>query len=162
EASGQVARARCFAREDPIQVVIVPGDAPGRLVDKPRPTTQLIHHVRDYLDRRRLLTTRLEVLGPTYEDVYVRAEVVLKPQYIGRFNDVATELKAALRTFVHPLSGHAEESGWPMGRTLHKSELYYVLEKDARVDSVAALELRGPDHAPTENLYLDTRAFPYF
>ena len=141
-ASPEVARVRCLPPDNEsgvVTVIVVPkGEA-----ERPMPSTGLIRYVEDYLDRRRLVTTKIRVLGPAYRAVTVDAEVVLKPQALGAADEVARLSESAVRDFLHPLTGGAKKAGWEFGRSVHISELYYLLEKELDVDHVATLELNG-------------------
>jgi hypothetical protein len=90
-----VARARCFPRrnlesgnalagstDEPghISVVIIPIQTNNE--SNPQPTPELLQKVADDLEPRRLLTTRVHVVGPTYLTVRVRLTLVLKPDAV--------------------------------------------------------------------------------
>ena len=101
-----VARARCLPRrnlesgnalagsiDEPghVSVVIIPFAAGGE--NNPQPTRELLQKVASDLEPRRLLTTRVHVVGPTYVTVRVRLTLVLKPDAVEdqfRFSMAAT------------------------------------------------------------------------
>lgn len=154
-APERVSRARCVPRrnfdsEDPlarsadrpghVSVVIVP-QAEG---SSPQPGADLIALVADYLEPRRLLTTRVHVVGPRYVQVGVQLTLVLKPD--AREETVRRQAAGAVRDFLHPLRGGPQGSGWPFGRNVYVSEIYGLLdalpgvdyvEKTARPDDIA-------------------------
>ncbi len=130
------------------------------------------------------------MIGPRYEDVRLYAEVKPLPHYVGRFPDLKLMIEQRLRAFIHPLPGpghFSDDAGWPIGRTLHKSELYYVIEKIPGVDYVETLSIwgwmkharpedgmRSEDQPPQsdtiawernesqDNIYIERHAFHYF
>ncbi len=164
QASGQVAKAKCFSQTDPVQVVIVPKGGPKQ--ERLRPPGRLVREVQEYLDRHRLMTARVRVMGPYYDDIWLSVEVVPVASHVDRFPELRTTIVERLRTFVHPLPGRGhgpQDDGWPMGRTLHISELFYVLERVPGVDYVDKLTMRKwEDPESQDNIYIGDQAFPYF
>ncbi|HSN77448.1 MAG TPA: baseplate J/gp47 family protein, partial [Anaerolineae bacterium] len=90
EADADVARARCLPRRNldseneaapstdkpgHVSVVIVPRSA----AVAPEPGAALVQTVFNYLERRRLLTTQLHVVGPRYVAFGIRLTMQLKP-----------------------------------------------------------------------------------
>jgi hypothetical protein len=145
DPQARVKRARCVPRrnlasenilarsvEKPahVSVVIVPGGEGSRLV----PTDDLIQVVADYLEPRRLITTRVHVVGPRYFSVGVRLTLVLKPDAL----EAAVRAKAveALQEFLHPLTGGLDGRGWPFGRSVYVSEIYALLDMQPGVDYI--------------------------
>ena len=145
----QVARARCVperslepddlpTRSKPrpghVSVIIVPTAGPLPAPGPPVPASGLLKSVRDYLQPLRLLTTRLHVVGPRYVRVGVRFTLTLKPDWLEK--DVRPAAVIALRTFLSPLTGGADGSGWPFGRNVYVSEIYELLDGVRGVDFV--------------------------
>jgi predicted phage baseplate assembly protein len=157
----RVRRARAWAALDPVDVcldasgtvtlVIVPA-LPAR---RPAPTAGLIRAVRRWLDRRRVLCTRLLVVGPTYLDVGVRATVqALRSADVDRVRD---DVARALDAFLDPLAGGPAGRGWPFGRDVYRSEILQVIDGVSGVDHVLALTLSAsadgePREADCDNL----------
>lgn len=144
-ADARVARARCVPRrnldsENPlasqidrpghVSVVIVPNDESS----KPAPDSDLIQAVQNSLEPRRLLTTRIHVVGPRYFGVGVRLTLVLKPDALEK--DVRPVVVKALQRFLHPLTGGPADTGWPFGRNVYVSEIYELLDTQPGVDYV--------------------------
>ena len=148
EASNQVARAKCLPahrQEGEITVVIVPKAQPGQTpTDRLQPSRELLKRVHAYLDERRLLTTRLQVLGFRYRDISIQAEVVLKSSSGDALN-VKARVEEKLRAFLHPLQGGPDQKGWPFGMAVSKSDLYMVLEKIEGIYYVAGVQIRDED-----------------
>lgn len=137
EASGKVAKAKCLPENGEIKIIIVPkGDS-----EKLRPGNMLLQTIRGYLDSRRLITTRLRVTGPGYAGVSIEAEVAVIPEKVELIYEIKNKMEHGLRTFFHPLKGGSAGSGWPMGRPVYISEIYYVLEHVEGVDFVRRLTL---------------------
>ncbi|MHB1224676.1 MAG: baseplate J/gp47 family protein [Gemmatimonadaceae bacterium] len=141
----RVRRARAWAELDPayagmtvpgtVSVVVVPSLPAGR----PTPSAGLLRAVRRYLDRRRVLCTRLAVVGPQY--VEVRARAVVRTTVGADAARVREDVARALDRFLDPLVGGPAGRGWPFGRDVYRSEVLQVIDGVAGVDHVLALTL---------------------
>ncbi len=160
EASPLVGAARCYAEEGLVHVVVVPASDDPR----PLPNQRLVSDVSDYLDARRLINTRIRVEGPVYQTIELQTRVVLRPSYQGHFAEVAARIRQALHLFVHPLKGGSDGSGWPMGRALHLSELYYLLESVDGIEVVEEVRIRreGTFDWTATRISIPALAFPHF
>jgi hypothetical protein len=113
--------------------------------DEPIPDEELelTRHIRDevhsYLDERRLLATRLEIMAPQYVPVAVMAQVRAKAGSDSR--QVAADVEKRLYRYINPVHGGLDESGWPFGRSLSLSDVYAVIQKSTGVDYVDEVEL---------------------
>ena len=159
ETSSEVALAKCFTDNGEIKVVILP----KRDTERPRPTYGLIQKIAQYLDERRLITTKLKVVGPEYEGIVINVHVILTSLYVGRFPEMKGPMEGELKNFLHPLQGGPKGQGWPMGRTVHVSELYGLLEMVEGVDYVEKIRMkRWNTDQWVEKIKIGSRAFPYF
>jgi predicted phage baseplate assembly protein len=141
----RVRRARAWAALDPsypcldasgtVTVVVVPTLPLGR----PMPSAGLLRAIQRYLSRRRVLCTRLVVVGPQYLDVRVDAVVRALPS--ADTARVERDVRAALGTFLDPLVGGPAGRGWPFGRDVYRSEILSVIDGVAGVDNVVSLTL---------------------
>lgn len=147
-ANPRVARAQCVPRRalDPknpasvntnqdghVSVIIVPDTAEEGKPDDDL-IGELINVVKSYLDERRLLTTRVNVVGPSYLNVAVHVTLFLKPDAVQE--NVRTSAEKALRDFFSPLAGGPDKRGWPFGRYVYVSEVYALLDRLPGVDYV--------------------------
>jgi hypothetical protein len=143
----RIARARAWAGVHPaypcleapgvVTVVIIP-DLP---VDRPEPSPGLLAAVQRYLDRRRMICTRLEVVGPEYLEVRVRARVQTR---IGAdASRVKSAIQSALKEFLDPHVGGPDHLGWPFGRDVHRIEILQLIAAVPGVDHVVELSLSG-------------------
>ncbi len=140
DAEERIARAHCVPQlnlelDDPglrhlqrpghVSVVIVPFAGTD--------LASLTALVADYLEPRRLLGTRVHVVGPRYVPLSVRATLRLLPDAIeGVVRELAVE---ALMAYFDPVAGR-DGTGWPFGRDVHASEIYRLLDGLAGVDFV--------------------------
>jgi predicted phage baseplate assembly protein len=145
----------CYPAPGVVTVLVLPYLPASR----PAPSRGLLAAVASFLNRRRVLGTRVEVAGPSYVEVRVRARVKALPGASGEA--LARRLRAALDSFLHPLTGGPEGSGWSFGRAVYISEVYQVLDETEGADHVLALELIGPDgRVRCDNLCLPPDGLP--
>lgn len=125
----------CLHAPGVITLVVLPYLPAGR----PRPSAGLLGRVRAYVASRTILGTTIQVVGPEYIPVAVRAQVqAAAGADPARVNE---RLVAALDAFFDPLTGGPEGTGWPFGRDIYRSEVLQVLDETPGVDHVLSLEL---------------------
>lgn len=93
--------------------------------ERPEPTTALLTTVQRYLERRRVLTSEIHVVGPHYSTVTVSARLWARPEVDRRA--LMREARRALAQFFHPLKGGPDGRGWPIGRAVYRAELLALL-----------------------------------
>jgi predicted phage baseplate assembly protein len=125
----------CLNAQGIISVVALPYLPP----DRPFPSAGLLAAVHDYLFPRRVIGTRVEVVGPVYKEVIVQAQVKALP-HASRL-EVGQRIIASLNHFFHPLQGGPDGSGWPFGRDVFRSEVLQVIDETPGVDHVNSLAL---------------------
>lgn len=159
EATGEVARVHVRTDDSGIvEILIVPHSLEGD-EGKPTASPDLCARVKQYIDKYRLITTRIDVCGPTYIDFTLQAEVVLLPGVCHQAQQIRQEIVEAVRGFFHPLTGDMTGTGWPIGRPVHISELYYILENEPGVDHVAKMMLNNQPE--TRKIEIPDQACPY-
>jgi hypothetical protein len=148
----QLARARAWANLHPVYPCLkAPGVItmvimPSLPVRQPQPSRGLLDAVRQYLNRRRILTTRVEVVGPTYLEVRIRAKVqAISGASAAR---VREDILQALNRFLSPQSGNGDQPGWPFGRDVYRAEVLQVIDGVSGVDYVNSLELLPGEGEP--------------
>jgi Baseplate J-like protein len=133
----------CYKAPGMITVIILPFLPAG----KPVPTRGLIRAVSTYLRPRRVIGTRVEVVGPTYLEVAVNA--VVQSQRGADKTALQQRLLAALNAFLDPLKGGPDGAGWPFGRDVYRAEILRILSEVDGVDYVFSHEL-VPGHGPAQ------------
>jgi hypothetical protein len=143
----RVARARAWGNTHPdypclqasgiVTVVILPDMA----VRKPVPSAGLIAAVKRFLDRRRIVCTRVEVRGPEYLEVGVNARV--RARGGAERSAVLRRILQTVNQFLDPLAGGPDGRGWPFGRDVYRSEILQLLDSASGVDHVLSLTLRS-------------------
>jgi hypothetical protein len=115
-------------------------------VPRPTPSAGLKRAVASYLQHKRVIGTRVIVVGPDYLEVSVRAKVKAFAG-VSRSN-LQQKIVAALNNFLHPLTGGPQGTGWPLGRDLYRSEVMQLIDQVVGVDNLVLLELIANDCGP--------------
>lgn len=153
-AGSRIGRARAFVDMHPhiapdlraagcVTVVVVPWLPAAR----PQPTAGLLAAVTRALVPRRLVGTRVFVIGPTYATVDVVA--TLSATAAADAAAALAGVRAALGRFLHPLTGGPLGRGWPFGRAVYRSEVMRVIDETAGVDYVDHLTLALAGQPPS-------------
>jgi len=149
EASGEVGQARCLPTRDCkglpkagwVTVVITPKSK----VAKPTPSPALLRCVETYLKNRALTNLKnveqIYVKGPEYIEATVLAKVV--PSEPEKSDDVELAILKRLETFLHPLRGGPDLTGWKLGRDVFLSEVYAEIETVPGVDHAGKMRLQA-------------------
>jgi hypothetical protein len=145
-----VARAWCFARrnlEAPtaeerqrdrpghISLLFVPGDpwiTDGEL-------QSIRERIKEYVEPRRLLTSRLHVVGPRYVGAGIRIRADLSAGFIPAV--VEQRIRLDLERFFDVRHGGEDHSGWPLGRSVYTADIYRRVGTIAGVSRVIAIHL---------------------
>ncbi|HEX3131865.1 MAG TPA: putative baseplate assembly protein [Thermoanaerobaculia bacterium] len=128
-----------------VSVVIWPRED-SRHPTAPRPDRTLLRAVCRWLDSRRLVTTELYVIPPTYRKVAVAVGLRAKPGY--GVEAVRHWVDQVIRQYLAPLPpyGPAGE-GWPLGRRVHGPELEAAALQVEGVEFLEGLSVAGWDEA---------------
>jgi hypothetical protein len=125
----------CLQAPGMIMLIILP-DMP---VARPTPSPGLLRAVARYLDRRRVIGTRVDVVGPSYLEIAVHARV--KALSGASKTTLQRKIADALNEFLDPLKGGPDGTGWPFGRDVYRSEIMQVIDEVVGVDHVFSLDL---------------------
>lgn len=108
------------------------------------PSINLCQNLWDYLDDRRLLTTRHHIVLPVDVQLTVSATLYLiDGASVDQVQKAANKL---LQCFFHRSESgpYWQGQGYPIGRSLPQSEIYALLDGIAGVDYVRDVRLRAP------------------
>lgn len=145
EASASVARAKCLSKSGKngeVRVVIVPRVYEERRYDtKPYPTQELQRRVKEYLEDRKLIGTRVSIEGPVYVDVSIKANVVLKKS-ISEGGYLKEKIENIIRQDLHPVFGMRGD-GWGFGFPLQKDYIASLIENIQEVHHVDDVVLKN-------------------
>jgi predicted phage baseplate assembly protein len=110
----------------------------------PMPDFVLLRSVARYLDARRLVTTELYVVPPTYREMVVSVGIQVKAGY--QVDAVRQWVDTILRQYLAPLPPLGPDgNGWPLGRTVRRAELEAVAVQVEGVEYMTGLSLAVPD-----------------
>src|SRR4051794_39165137 len=158
QGGAPVARVRCVAGRDlaaadpsarrapapaSVSVVVVPPRPADAGDGLPEPGPDLLAGLAAFFEPRRLLGTRLHVVGPRYVPVGIGADLVVADDAAPAA--VLAGARAALAGFLDPLTGGPEGAGWPFGRPVWVSEIYAVLGGVPLVSYVEGVALTTGD-----------------
>ena len=159
EADKWVARAYCLPRRDlrmnfdteragHVGLIVIPkGGREAELLE-------IIAKVEDYLEPRRLLTTRLHVVGPQYLQIHIELTVAPLPDVLE--TDLEKKVIEALKTFFDHLEGGKDRKGWVFGRSVFVSGICELVDRIPGVDSVSKVDLsRTEPNLPNRRIETD-------
>ena len=138
----------CVEAVGVVTVIVLPHLPAG----SPMPSLDVLRAVSAHLAGHRIVGTRVEVTGPTYTVVNVRARVGAN-RLAGRA-ELARRVGDALDRFFHPLHGGPDGIGWPFGRDVVRSEVLQVADAVPGVEHVLDLELVSTSGVSCGNLCL--------
>ncbi|HEX3048553.1 MAG TPA: baseplate J/gp47 family protein [Bacillota bacterium] len=120
-----------------VTVMVIPGN------EAFLPSAALKNIVWNYLEERRLITTRVHVTGPFYRKFTL--EIALAFEKNAREQGIRSEISAKIKEYFSPLTGGPEGKGWPLGRGVYPSEIFRLVERTSGVDHAQRLIIRDED-----------------
>jgi Baseplate J-like protein len=161
-----VGRAECMPLFDPktkapdaagvVSVVVWPAQD-LKHPNAPVPDRALLRQVCTWLDARRLVTTELYVIPPTYRKIAVAVGLQAKPGY--GIEAVRRWVELVLRQYLAPLPPFGPEGqGWPLGRAIYGPELEAAALQVEGVLFIECLRLAQWDEAGQQWIEAGTSA----
>ncbi len=137
------APSRTPERAGVVSVVVWPQED-AQHPNAPLPNRNLLRSVCMWLDARRLVTTELYVIPPTYHKVAVSVGVHVKPGY--GVEAVRRWVELVIRQYLAPLPPYGPSGGgWPLGRRVHGPELEAAALQVEGVEFLEGLRVAGFD-----------------
>ena len=158
---GKVKRAICLPKVDltnsstnsaaHISLVIVPEIKDNQS----KASEELKQKLWDWLDKRRLLTTRHHVVEPSYLKLQIRMQLFLEDGASAK--KVKDKAINEIKEFFHPLNSgkYWNVEGFPFGQNIFLSDIYRLLETLPGVNYLEGLTLI-PDDAEETNIKTKT------
>ncbi len=150
-----VGRADCLALFDPrtkaddaagVVTVVVWPRVDLKHPNAPMPDRTLLSQVCRWLDARRLVTTELNVIPPTYRKIAVSVGLQAKPGY--GIEAVRRWVELVIRQYLAPLPPYGPSGGgWPLGRAVYGPELEAAALQVEGVQFIECLRLAVWDEA---------------
>jgi hypothetical protein len=124
-----------------VSVVVWPRDD-AKHPNAPLPDANLLRTVCAWLDDRRLVTTELYVIPPTYRKVAVSVALQVQPGY--GVEAVRRWVELVIRQYLAPLPPYGPSGqGWPLGRRVYGPELEAAALQVEGVEFLEQLEVAG-------------------
>jgi hypothetical protein len=133
----------CYPAPGAVSLIVVPRCS----LPAPLPSQALLDAVARYIAPRRLVTSEVHLVAPRYRRVAVYATLALDCEVDS--DGTLVRAIAAIAAFFDPLTGGPDSGGWPIGRTVYRSEVLALLADMDGVIRVTDFGLKGPgDDAP--------------
>lgn len=117
-----------------------PNDAPPLVTqDMVNVDQSLEKKIDRFLDKRRLITTRLGIDSVRLKNFEINMHVFIKKEQ----NEIDMEktIRQKIYDLLDIINGYFDKRGWPLGRNVYESEIYRLIEDIDGVDHVSALKL---------------------
>lgn len=147
QVSRSVVRSKCIPHMNPdgnkdtgwITLIIIPNT-----IDRPpEPNHELISVVKSQIKKVCMQTItneqKLHVRGAKYKKVKIKAKI--QPKDVSKAAAVEQQILQSLDTFLDPIHGGNDNTGWKFGTALCKSMIIGVLKSVNEVDYVAICEI---------------------
>lgn len=143
EASRDIARVKLFLSLDSQGAYHTGGNTmvilPFLDEPMPKPSFVLREQVESYIRGRSAAVSTFNVIAPEYVRISVRAKLTTRQTaYANRIEENAI---AKLGTYLHPLEGKTDGSGWDFGESVCVSDVALWLERIEDVESISTLEI---------------------
>ncbi len=102
---------------------------------------ELVGFVKDYLNPRTLIGTKIEVKQPVYSDVNIELKVVCHHYAIPE--KIETDIKNSILQHLDPFFGGDDKTGWPYRRSLSIYEIARIVEETDGVKQVESTMFDG-------------------
>lgn len=151
----------CVPHPGEVTIVVVPTPAPGSVrpgVAPPSPSPGFRETVRNFLNARRTVTTRVHVTGPRWVEVIVRGRVFLRRG--AALDEARRRVEERLNQFLDALEGGPSPGGgWPFGRAVFPSGIHECLAALPQVEFTTEIGLNGNE--PEQSLVLPPQGLPF-
>lgn len=126
-------------KEPGVKRAIVKGYPDGKveiiiISDRQEKYDELKKIIKDYLEPRRLICTKIIVKEPVFSSLKVQVVLTLLPHAIS--SSTAAMIKKNILDFLDPVTGGDDKMGWPYGRSVSIYELFDIIEETHGVDHV--------------------------
>lgn len=131
-------KAKAFANPEKNQVTVIVLPYSEDSMPKAKYSTKI--DVENYLDKKRLLTTKVQVVDPKYKAINITVTIFSQKQ---NPNELQIKVKKKLTEYLHPLYGGKHSAGWSFGESVYLSELYKVISSIVGVDTIEKLKINN-------------------
>lgn len=103
----------------------------------------LSRKIERFLDKRRLITTRVHLQSPALVPVSINATVSVARDR--NTAEMTSSIEQGLRRFLGVIHGGIDGKGWPLGGSVYRSKLFRLIEDMDGVDHVETLNVTPAD-----------------
>ena len=107
---------------------------------QPECSEELIRNVKSYLDERSPIITNIQVISPKYAMINLEIDIVLKKWNL--IPVVKEEAQKKLASFLHPIYGGYDDTGWEFGTLPCFSDFFALLEKIDGIEYIKTLTMK--------------------
>ncbi len=134
----KLVKAKAFSDLDKnkVTVIVIPYSEDN--IPKAKLSTKI--KVEQYLDTKRLLTTKVQVIDPKYKAIHITATIFSQKH---NPNELQINIKKKLAEYLHPLYGGKNNAGWSFGESVYLSALYEVISSIEGVDTIEKLKINS-------------------
>lgn len=147
-ANRDLENSKTFDSEQFGHVSIILIMATQNQTDLMKETYDLKQYVKQYLSERKVLTNRVHVVDPDYQEVRITMQIAATDEKL------AGTVKDVIEKYIDPITGGADKKGWPLGRNIYNSDLYFLVEGITGIDHVKQIELEAPALKPYQLIRL--------
>lgn len=131
-----------------VNVIIIPQAPLSNPNPRPMPSEELLREVSDYLEERRPLTTKLQLIPPRYLPINVNATIriwrrALSDGLVESDTQVRNEILESISRFLDPMLGNVDNQGWEIGQEINISNLFEVIQPNSEIGFIESLELQA-------------------
>lgn len=127
--------------EDKVKIIVVPDkwEQYEELTETEKRDRyrELVEFVKDYLNPRTLIGTKIEVKQPVYSDVSINLSVVC--HHYATPEKIERDTKDRILQHLDPFVGGDEKTGWPYRRSLSIFEIAQIVEETDGVKQAASI-----------------------
>jgi len=136
----KIAKAKAYRVEGKNQVKVY--ILPDSNKKKPIPSQTFLKYVCKYLNKYRLVTTKIDIHSPKYIEISITGKITIKDGFESQI--IRQKVLGRLEEYLHPVKGK-EGKGWDFGDTVFISHIYSVIETVEGVDGVFNLSIDPED-----------------
>ncbi len=140
-----------------VTLMTIPASDPVQ-PDAPNPDRLFLQTICRYVEPRRLITTEVHVVGPTYLPIYVAIGIAVVPGE--SFGTVRQAVENAVRAYLSPLTGGIEGKGWPLDKPIERLELLAVAARVVGIAKINEILMSEADGIATDRISLEPLELP--
>lgn len=150
-------------KEGVVTVVIIPFSPLDVLETPPEPSPGFRTAVARHLEKHRLLGTRVYVVSPKYVRVQVKVTLEISKGFFEQ--EIQKAVLGKLNLYLHPAKGGKNGKGWPVGKSVYRSEIYRLIMETEGVSLIRKINISSQNGANLDengDLILTSRTATFY